>query len=500
MESLSDTFWDVVISGTGLQQSLLALALSRSNKKILHIDKNDYYGHHEAALSLQEAESWVAAVQAHAKPGYSHASVTKPEGTTGLSFPRAYSLALAPQFIHARSALLQQLVSSGAYRQVEFVAVGSFFIFKPPQDASQKPTLARIPSTREDVFATTDIPAKAKRGLMKFLKFVLDYENSPQTELWQPDANIPLTEFLSKQFKMDNQLQTYITTLSLSLDGKITTKDGLTVIHRHLTSMGMYGPGFAAIYPKWGGLSEIAQVSCRAGAVGGAVYMLGNGVKTVDDYTSPIELRLHSGDIIKTRAFVEESDSIGVIGRPETTRLVAIIGSDLKALFETTIEGAPVPAVAIVAFPAGSISTADGKASEYPVYLSVHSSDTGECPKGQCVCYLTTLTPQESGPQDHLLTQALDSFLLSVSDDQVPQCLYKLSYTRSGGSDGDGERLFTIHFSLKPVTLSFDDSALENVRKAWKIVMCDEIMRDEAVDKDYMKFTDRQNAAEDDET
>jgi Rab proteins geranylgeranyltransferase component A len=78
MESLNDTRWDVIIEGTGLYQSLLALyvpntsqslqsltdiafrrALSRSGKKILHVDQNDYYGGSEAALSLQEAEEWV---------------------------------------------------------------------------------------------------------------------------------------------------------------------------------------------------------------------------------------------------------------------------------------------------------------------------------------------------------------------------------------------------------------------------------------------------------
>ena len=33
-------------------------ALSRTGKKVLHIDKNDYYGGSEAALSLQEAKTW----------------------------------------------------------------------------------------------------------------------------------------------------------------------------------------------------------------------------------------------------------------------------------------------------------------------------------------------------------------------------------------------------------------------------------------------------------
>ena len=37
-------------------------ALSRSAKKVLHVDKNDFYGGAEAALSLQEIESWIEKV------------------------------------------------------------------------------------------------------------------------------------------------------------------------------------------------------------------------------------------------------------------------------------------------------------------------------------------------------------------------------------------------------------------------------------------------------
>jgi RAB protein geranylgeranyltransferase component A len=81
MDTLDNTEWDVLIVGTGLQQSLLALyvlrhaeawtrsdwrslwrALSRSDKKILHIDENDYYGGAEAAFSLLEADEWAQRV------------------------------------------------------------------------------------------------------------------------------------------------------------------------------------------------------------------------------------------------------------------------------------------------------------------------------------------------------------------------------------------------------------------------------------------------------
>ncbi|KAH6628373.1 GDP dissociation inhibitor-domain-containing protein [Chaetomium tenue] len=488
MESLSDTLWDVVISGTGLQQSLLALALSRSGKKILHIDPNEFYGGPEAAFSLQDAESWVGRVSAGTAGLFKSASITRSESSTGLS-SRAYSLAFAPQLIHARSELLSQLVSSRAYRQVEFLAVGSFYIFKPAEDATQRSSLTRIPSTREEVFSTTAVSAKAKRLLMKFLKFVLDYESPPQLELWQPYADAPLVGLLQQGFKMDADLQTYIVTLTLSLDGKISTKDGLAVIRRHLSSMGVYGPGFAAIYPKWGGLSEVAQVACRAGAVGGGVYMLGTGIEKMETTGDELELRLTSGDTIKTRSLVRADENPS--DRTGISRLVAVVGSRLNSLFEATLEGAPRPAVAIVAFPAGSLSTAAGKASEYPVYLSAHASETGECPVGQSVLYFTTLTTADV---KEILERALDAFVGVTSDDQPSQVLYQLQYEQLAGLDtfkAEGS-IFTL--PAPSPSLSFDDSVLGPVREGWE-----KVMGEAAAGAEYMVFEDREGAMDDDD-
>lgn len=285
-------------------------------------------------------------------------------------------------------------MSSRAYRQVEFLAVGSFFVFNPASTPDEKPLLARIPSTREDVFSEPTISMKAKRGLIKFLKFVLDYDGESQREVWTPHADGQLTAFLQKQFNLDAQLQAYIVALTLSLDSNISTKDGLAIIYRHLTSMGLFGPGFAAVYPKWGGLSEIAQVACRAGAVGGAVYMLGTSIQKLETRESEIELHLSSGDVVKTQLLVRNDDITD--DGSGVSRLVAVVRSPLKELSEPLVEGAPLPAVAVVAFPTGLVG--DDGTSTNPVYLFAHSSDTGECPVGQCKLHSnfahTSLTPQ----------------------------------------------------------------------------------------------------------
>ena len=47
--------YDVVLCGTGLVQSILSAALSKSGKKVLHLDKNDFYGgDHHATHTLAQ--------------------------------------------------------------------------------------------------------------------------------------------------------------------------------------------------------------------------------------------------------------------------------------------------------------------------------------------------------------------------------------------------------------------------------------------------------------
>ncbi|KAB5528825.1 GDP dissociation inhibitor-domain-containing protein [Coniochaeta sp. 2T2.1] len=490
MESLSDTVWDVLICGTGLQQSLLALSLSRSGKQILHIDPKEFYGGPDAAFSLQEAEAWQAEQSSTDTSSiFSLASISQPSGGAGLSPSRSYSFALSPQIIHTSSALISQLVSSRAYRQIEFLAVGSFFIFNPSSPDSQAPpSLTRIPSTREDVFSTTAIPARAKRSLMKFLKFVLDYESETNKAIWQAQAAEPLSALLADHFKLNAELLAYVLALTLSLDGRIATQDGLASIHRHLTSMGVFGPGFAAIYPKWGGTSEIAQVACRAGAVGGGIYMLGTGIDSVTDADELVEVRLTNGTPVKTKLLVRGGDERAAEETLEVSRLVAVVGSPLSSLFEVVVEGAPAPAVAVIAFPPGSV-IANGAASEYPIYAFAHSSSTGECPNGQSVlCFTTLATPTSKA----LLQSALESLLSTFgSGDEGPKCLYQLYYQQSRGSTAirtDGK---VVHLPAPSLGLAFDDSTLDSVRQAWKTVMGADA---EDPDTEYMVFSDREPA------
>jgi RAB protein geranylgeranyltransferase component A len=306
--------------------------------------------------------------------------------------------------VYARSTLLQNLVSSRVYRQLEFLAVGSWWVYAKdaadetavPGGSVQSGKLLKVPNGREDVFQDHGLDFKAKRALMKFLRFIGEYEE--QTEVWEEHRQQAFPTFLSEQFKVPTSLQGPFLALTLSPtpSHKTTTEYALPRIARHLRSIGVFGAGFGAVIPKWGGLAEISQVSCRACAVGGGVYVLGKGLSSTSEESAEVtesgtRLRLKDGEVITAKWIIGGSTSTA----PEDSycRSIAIISSALKPLFPPIAEEAPAPASAVVVFPSGTLSLATEAQDLPPVQIFVHSSDTGECPMGQSKSTLISSLP-----------------------------------------------------------------------------------------------------------
>ena len=355
--------------------------------------------------------------------------------TSKLSYSRAYTLSLSPEIIYARSQLLQVLVSSKAFKQLELLTVGSWWIYSTPYDLndamstnSEKVRFRKVPNGREDIFADRDFGLQEKRSMMKFLRFVSKLEE--QEEVREKYAEAPFATFLTEHFGLPSSLHEplYALTMLSDMPEKITTEVAMSRIQRHLTSMGVFGPGFSAVVPRWGGMSEIAQVSCRAGAVGGGIYVLGTGVESIREYTpkpetkdTPTEecrsfyhsIKLDNGEIISAKwimgsgltlqgkldygahPYSEPSSEIKEKHSKEDvlmSRLISIVSAPLSTFFSHRVEGAPAPAVVVVYFPAGSLN--EGKEAcemnHPPIQVLVHSSDTGECPNGQCKLLICT--------------------------------------------------------------------------------------------------------------
>jgi len=109
-----DEEYDVIILGTGLKECILSGVLSVEGKKVLHMDRNSYYGAESASLNLNQL------VEKFKK---------SPNPNLGAS--RDYNVDLIPKFLMSCGTLVQILVKTDVTRYLEFKAVdGSFLLTK----------------------------------------------------------------------------------------------------------------------------------------------------------------------------------------------------------------------------------------------------------------------------------------------------------------------------------------------------------------------------------
>lgn len=113
------------------------------------------------------------------------------------------------------------------------------------------------------------------------------------------------------------------------------------------------------------------------------------------------------------------------------------------------------------------------------------------------VIYLTTVAAPLSVQR---LEEALDALLAAATatGGSQPVCLYKLQYEQSLSSREPTSTtrggVTTFAFPSPSLDLAFDDSCLESVKDAWKVVV-----RDDTPEDAYMVFEDREGVGDDDE-
>lgn len=291
---------------------------------------------------------------------------------------------------------MSALVSSKVFRQLEFMAVGSWWIYTRGQPDSENAELGAekvlylVPGNREDVFAANHISMKSKRTLMRLLRHI-SKSKEDDTPGEDEDMSIPLNDYLGSRFSVPEELHSPLLSLSLSQRSKEDTPASYAIprIQRHLASIGNLGPGFGAVIAKYGGGAEILQAACRASAVGGGVYALDTPIQDCiwrngSEYSEhPFLVSLANSESVQARYMFSpmpdsppEHDLETFV---EVARSISVVSATFPSLFPITVEGAPVPATAVLMFPGDTL----GSPQSPPVYLQVHSSDTGECPHQQ---------------------------------------------------------------------------------------------------------------------
>jgi RAB protein geranylgeranyltransferase component A len=282
--------YDWVVIGTGLVESLVSGALSRSHS-VLHVDLADKYGGQCCALSGKDL--------AQMSTGGSL------ELTTEVSQSKGFCIEKSTKIIKSRGEMVELIISSGAASCVEFKLIENLYVLL-------NGSLEHVPGCKEDIFANEKLNLIQKRLLMKFLTTALDYQNHPDWYL--EHCNMLFIDFLKAQ-KLDDSVCSAISHGLVGdylLGSKLSTIEGLARLHSVLKSAGRYGKG-SFLIAHYGTGSELCQAFCRYSATYGTCFMLDVSVEFIKNVNGQIEVSIN-GDTYTASKLLLATDYINLLG------------------------------------------------------------------------------------------------------------------------------------------------------------------------------------------
>ncbi|KAL7668659.1 hypothetical protein ACOME3_009353 [Neoechinorhynchus agilis] len=267
--------YDYIVLGTGLKECVLAGLLGIAGNKILHLDRNKYYG--AATTSFSPLSSL-----------FEHFNEKLTNGEA-YGRPRDWNVDNIPKFLMADGMLVKILVHTNVTRYVEFKVVDGSYVFR-------NKCIYKVPVTGSEGMRTGLVGFFEKLRYKDFLVWVSNYDaKNPDTYQGIP-PHAPMKDAY-KKFNLDPGTQEFTGhSLALYLNDdylEAPTLETIERIHLYVSSLMRHG-GSPYLYPVYG-LGELPQGFARLSAIYGGTYMLD---KRVDEivYENGRVIGVRSGD------------------------------------------------------------------------------------------------------------------------------------------------------------------------------------------------------------
>ncbi|XP_026467004.1 rab GDP dissociation inhibitor beta [Ctenocephalides felis] len=246
--------YDAVVLGTGLKECILSGMLSVSGKKVLHIDRNKYYGGESASITPLDQL-------------FTRFGVPAPDESYGRA--RDWNVDLIPKFLMANGLLVKLLIHTGVTRYLEFKSIEGSYVYKGGK-------ISKVPVDQKEALASDLMGMFEKRRFRNFLIYVQDLqEDDPKT--WKDfDPVNSNMQALYDKFGLDKNTQDFTGhALALHRDDDYLMFPAINTIRRiklYSDSLARYGKS-PYLYPMYG-LGELPQGFARLSAIYGGTYML----------------------------------------------------------------------------------------------------------------------------------------------------------------------------------------------------------------------------------
>jgi len=375
--------WDAVVLGTGMKECLLSGLLSVAGKKVLHVDRNNYYGGASASLDIQQLFSKFAGAE---EP--SEAELGK---------LRDYAVDMVPKFIMAGGQLVKVLIHTGVANYMEFKPVDGSYVYRKGAAGGK---IFKVPTTPKEAMKSGLLGMVEKGRMAQFTAWV-DSVKLEDRATWCSKGMTGSTKLaldtmsgaeFFKFWKLDPSTTEFLThACALYRDEGYMTRPAYEIVERmklYLDSMlrfpGMTSPYLYTLY----GLGELPQAFARLAAVHGGTYMLNRDLEGVPVF-GPGDLTVeYEGGVacgIKVQEVVARTKV--VIADPSYfPQLCVPVGKVVRAiaLLNEPVAGADDCDSFQVIFPAAQV------ARKNDLYLFCCGAGHKVAPQGRYVAFLST--------------------------------------------------------------------------------------------------------------
>lgn len=282
-----DQEYDYVILGTGLKECILSGLLSVNGKKVLHMDRNSYYGGESTSMHPLD--------ELFKRFGESEG----PDDSFGNS--RDWNVDLIPKFLMADGGLVKLLVHSQVTRYLEFKQIEGSYVFRGG-------SVYKVPADDKEALSSSLMGIFEKRRFRSFLLFVLKYNVEDPTTWNGIDPKTSTMKDVYSKFGLDQNTQDFTGhAIALYLDDDYKTKpcgEPLQRIKLYYDSLSRYGNS-PYLYPLYG-LGELPQGFARLSAVYGGTYMLNKPVEEIVMESGVVWGVKSEGEVAKTKAVIAD--------------------------------------------------------------------------------------------------------------------------------------------------------------------------------------------------